>query len=121
MGSGGELAQVLQDLARRVDGWAAGDAAARMRPRAAHVKAGDRRAVARPAEERPREEQLVERRLAVQRMTAREAVRLLQVERGQHLPRDDERREAGRVLVQHPGDEIAELRRARAPRALAQR
>src|SRR5436309_8763827 len=61
-----------------------------MRARPAKVKPLDRRSVARPAKQRPHGEELVERELSVVDVPARERVSLLEVERRDHLPVDDE-------------------------------
>ena len=63
--------RVAQHLARRVAAVRAGDAAARMRPRAAQVQATDRRPVVRVPAHRTHEQQLVGRHVAVQRVAAR--------------------------------------------------
>ena len=73
-------------------------AGARMRARSAEEQILDRRPVARPAEQRARDEQLIERQLAVEDVAAGQAVRALEVERRDHLARDDRRVEARRVL-----------------------
>src|SRR5580698_1365120 len=76
----------------------AGDAAARMRPRAAKIQSGDRRAVLRPSGDRAHEKKLLERKIAVKNISFGQAVRAFQVEWSEHLPRDDGPRYVGRVL-----------------------
>ena len=52
--------------------------------------------------------ELVERQLAVENLPAGQSPATLQVERGQHLARDDGLGEARRVLLERGRDEVAE-------------
>ncbi len=63
----------------------AGDAAARVRARAAQVESRDGRAVPGPTEDRAHREELIERRLAVEDVAAGQAVGRLEVERRDDL------------------------------------
>ena len=72
------------------------------------------------AEQRPPQEELVETRLGVERVTAGEAVVAFEVEGRQNLPGRDERRQAGRDLVERPQDGVADLVSPLVPRAVAQ-
>src|SRR5689334_25083664 len=94
------LLQVLEDLAGRVGGRSAGDAASRVRPCAAHVEAGERPAVAAPAQERTGQEELVQGGLAVEGVAAGQPVRLLEDGGRQHLPVQDVTAEARGVLLE---------------------
>src|SRR3954452_15609273 len=73
-------------------------AGAWMGARSAEKQAIDRRTVARAAEERPRDEPLIERELAVEDVPAGHAVRALEIERRDHLSREDGRVEPRCVL-----------------------
>src|SRR5262245_64982933 len=92
-------APIREDRARGVVAGRAGDAAARMRARAAVVEAGDGAAVVRVAEYRPRPEQLVERQRAVEDITADEPKRLLEIKRAQRLAANDACLEARSIAV----------------------
>src|SRR5258707_1993588 len=72
-------APILQDRLRGVVAGRPGDAAARMRARAAVVEAFERSAVVRIAQHRPRPEQLVERERAVEDVAADEPELLFQI------------------------------------------
>src|SRR5947208_8938234 len=85
-----EFLPVLQNLPRRVTPRGPRQTRARVTAGPAKVKSLARRSVARPAEQRPHGEELVERRLPVVDVPARERVSLLEVERRDHLPVEDE-------------------------------
>ena len=70
-----------------------------MRARAAQVQTANRRSVLAETEKRPHGEELIEGKLAVKNLPAGQSPLALEVEGRQHLPGDDERAEAGRVLV----------------------
>src|SRR5271168_2889626 len=91
-------AAVTQHLMRGVVSRRAGDAAAWMRARAAKIKSGDGRAVLRPPGNRTHEKKLLERKIAVKNISFGEAVGAFQIERSEHLPRDDGLWEVRRVL-----------------------
>src|SRR5512142_1541395 len=72
--------QIANDFARGVVSRHAGHAAARMRARAAQVKALQRHAVIAVPEDGPRAEELVERELAVEDVAAHETEVALEVQ-----------------------------------------
>src|SRR5579863_143886 len=78
-------AEVGEDLARRVVAGRAGDAAARMGARTAHVQTAQRPAVVAVTEHRARGEQLVEAQRAVEDVPAEQSERAFQVERTHDL------------------------------------
>ena len=67
---------------------AAIEAGARTCARSARIQCADWRPVPRPSEQRPRAEQLIDRELAAKRMAARQALRPLEVERRDDVPRE---------------------------------
>ncbi len=70
-----------------------------MRARAAQIQMPNRRGVARPPEQRPRDEELIERQLAVKDVAAGQSVGPFEIERRDHLAREDGGPEAGRVAL----------------------
>ena len=89
--------------------WHAGDAAAGMRTRAAHVETLQRTAIVAVAEDRPRREQLVERERAVEDVAADQAELALEIERRQHPATDDARGEIRRVAVHRRDHQVGDL------------
>src|SRR3954451_22659192 len=83
--------QRLRDLRRGEGARSTVQAGAWMGARSAEKQAIDRGTVARAAEERPRDEPLIERELAVEDVPAGHAVRALEIERRDHLSREDGR------------------------------
>src|SRR5262249_2410150 len=91
-----------------------------MRAGAAQIEILDRRRGAGPREERTADEQLIERQLAVEDVAAGEAVVALEVERRDHLARDDRRGEAGGEPLDRPRRGRAEAVALGVPRRAAQ-
>src|SRR5262245_47453612 len=81
--------QVAQGLVRGVVAGRPRDPASGVRSRAAEVKAGEGRAVARKARDRPHEEELLEGEVPVEDVAFREAVGPLEVEGSEDLAGQD--------------------------------
>src|ERR1700722_13409357 len=81
--------EVGDDLARCVVPWHAGDAAARMGSRAAHVQSLERSTVVPVPEHRPRREQLIEAEGAVEDVATHQTEGALEVQRAEYLPPED--------------------------------
>src|SRR6202020_3043361 len=97
----------------------AGDAAARMGSRAAHVQSLERSTVVPVPEHRPRREQLIEAEGAVEDVTAHQTEGTLEVQRGEDLPTQDRRPEVRRMLVHQIDHDVRDLLAMRVPRGPA--
>src|SRR5215469_3243320 len=86
--------EILQDLVRCVVAGGAGDAAARMRARAAHVEPRDGRAVIGMTQHRTRGEDLIERQRAMHDVAAEDPALTIKIERRQRHATQDRRLEA---------------------------
>src|SRR5208282_1701404 len=87
--SGSASSRITQDLPRGVVPRNTGDAAAGMRPGAAHVKPLQRTAIIAVAEHGARRKKLVECQRAMKNITPGKTELALQIERREHAPRDD--------------------------------
>src|SRR5580704_18975352 len=96
------------------------NAAARVRARAAKIKSGDGRAVVRPSGDGAHKEKLLERKISVKNVSFGEAVGAFQIERREHLSRDDGVRHVGRILRNFFNQAIAEKLAIFVPVSVAQ-
>src|SRR5204862_1845588 len=101
---------VLEDFACRVVSGNTGDAAPRVRGRAALVQADDRRAVVGPMGCGTLPEQLIGRELAVEDMALGQPDDGLEVRRDQRLETDDLCGKPGRHLFEHRERRLGQLR-----------
>src|SRR5579875_4175438 len=108
--------QVFEDFEGGETAGRAHDAAAGMGGGAAHVEIFDRRAIASPSGDRAKEEKLFERKFALENIAFGETDLLLDVERSEDLPADDDVFEIGGVLRNRVDDGVAEFLAATFPR-----
>ena len=106
---------VAKDFPRRIVARRAGDAAARMRARAAHVEAGDRRAVIGMAEHRAGRKNLVERQRAMKDVAAEKAEGAFEIERRKHLPPEHRGLEVRRIGIDRLDHQVGDRLRVIVP------
>src|ERR1700687_1398284 len=91
--------RIAKNFPRRIVSGHAGDTAAGVSARAAHVQALQRAAIVTMTEDRSRREELVQREGAVEDIAPDESELALEVERRQCVPGDDARGKIGRVTL----------------------
>ena len=91
---------VLENHPRRVGPGCAHDAAAWVGGRAAQVQAANRRAIIGESRNRPEGEELMQRHRPLKDIAARQVERSLEIERRQHLPRQNRALEIRRIFIE---------------------
>src|ERR1700690_2756468 len=100
--------------------WSARHPAAGVRTCAAEVEAAYGCSILRPARNGTHEKKLFEREVAVKNISLGEAVGALEIERREHLPRENRFRNVGCVVANFSDDAIAEQLALFIPRSLPQ-
>jgi hypothetical protein len=90
---------ILQHFACGIRAVQSCDATARMRARAAQIESAQRRPVLGPSKQRSEGEELIERLLTVVDVSARQPIRLFEIDWRQYLFRENQLAEAGCVLL----------------------
>ena len=114
------LPEIPQHFPRRIVPRQSGHAAARMRPRSAHVEARQRPAVVRMAEHRAGREHLPEIERTVKNVAADEAEGALEIERRHDLPPEHRTLEVRRMAVDRRDHQVGDRLAMVVPRSIRQ-
>ena len=100
--------QVADNLPARVSAGRARNSAG-MSPRTTKIQSLDGCPILSPTQQRPKHEELIQRGFAMQDMPAAETIRLLQIERRDDLPVNDQSAEVRHIFRKRSNNHVAEF------------